>query len=101
MIPNKSIRQLAMAFCVLALVLSGQATAQQTVSKRPLTHDDYDSWRTIQSQRVSDDGRFVAYLLVPEDGDSELVVRNLSTSAEWRHVTGNRRAPAADDDEGG
>src|SRR5205823_14958281 len=63
--------------------------------KRPLTHADYDSWQSISSQTLSRDGRFLAYFVMPAEGDGEIVVRNLGTGKEWRHVRGGRAAPAA------
>ena len=98
MIPTRSIRHMFVAICVLSLVFSIQISAQQTATKRALTHDDYDGWHSIQAQRLSDDGKFLAYLLVPQDGDSRFIVQNLASGAEWRHVAGNRRAPSTDDD---
>jgi dipeptidyl aminopeptidase/acylaminoacyl peptidase len=73
---------------VLSLLVSTSVHAQQSPIKRPLTHGDYDSWRAIQGQSLSRDGKFVAYALVPQDGDGEVVVRNLVTGAEWRHSRG-------------
>ncbi|MBI4472501.1 MAG: S9 family peptidase [Acidobacteria bacterium] len=64
-----------------------------------MTHKDYDRWRSIQGQRISDDGKFLAYSLVPQDGDSEVVVQNLASGTEWRYNTGNRRALTPPDDE--
>ncbi|HSE37051.1 MAG TPA: prolyl oligopeptidase family serine peptidase [Blastocatellia bacterium] len=71
---------------LLALLVASSALAQQP--KRPLSHGDYDSWRAIQGQSLSRDGKFVAYALVPQDGDGEVVVRNLATGVEWRHSRG-------------
>ena len=76
------------AIGVLALLVSTSAVAQQSATKRALTHNDYDSWRSIQGQSLSRDGKFVAYALVPQDGDGEVVVRNLATGAEWRAPRG-------------
>ncbi len=83
-------------FLAAALILaaSHRAAAQQ-VSKRPLTHQDYDSWRSIQGPTLSRDGKFLAYALAPEEGDGEFVVRNLATGKEWRAPRGSRAEPAA------
>ncbi|HSB10369.1 MAG TPA: hypothetical protein VLM38_12850, partial [Blastocatellia bacterium] len=81
------IRKNLTALLLLVALVSTSALAQQT-AKRPLTHSDYDSWRAIQGQTLSRDGKFVAYALVPQDGDGEVVVRNLATGAEWRHSRG-------------
>ena len=56
-----------------------QTQQATTATKRPLTHQDYDSWRSIQAQQISRDGRFVAYAFMPEDGDGEVVVRNVES----------------------
>ncbi|HEX8089892.1 MAG TPA: hypothetical protein VF762_13615, partial [Blastocatellia bacterium] len=81
-------RKKIIALLVLALFLPAPVLAQQAARKRPLTHADYDSWRSIQGQTLSRDGRFLAYALIPQDGDGEIVVRNLATGAEWRHTRG-------------
>ena len=77
--------------CALVLAFSAAAAGEQAAAKRPLTHDDYDGWRSIQSPQLSYDGRLLAYALVPQDGDGEIVVRNLATGAEWRHPRGSRQ----------
>src|SRR5678815_3784333 len=77
--------------CAIAL-LGTMALAQQTAVpvKRPLTHQDYDSWRSILAQQVSRDGKLVAYAYVPQDGDGEVVVRNIATGVDWRAPRGYR-----------
>ena len=82
------LRHVLLVLCTLALASSNSASGQQAAGKRPLTHGDYDSWRSIQGQRVSRDGKFLAYTLAPQDGDRELVVRNLATGSEWKTITG-------------
>jgi hypothetical protein len=72
------------------------AAGQET--KRALTHQDYDSWHSIQSPQISRDGKFIAYAFMAQDGDSEIVVRNLASGAEWRAPRGYRPpAPPPDD----
>lgn len=82
------LRKKIIALCASVLILSISVPAQQILEKRPLTHADYDSWRSVQGQGLSRDGKFLAYALVPQDGDGEIVVRNLQTGAEWRHPRG-------------
>ncbi len=65
--------------------------------KRPLTHADYDGWRHIQNQRLSDDGRFLAYALFPQEGDGVVVVRNLITGKEMREPVGQLPPPPPPD----
>ena len=69
---------------VLCLASAGPSGQQ----KRPITHDVYDSWKSIQGTKVSRDGTWVAYALVPQDGDGELIVRNLKTNTEYRAPRG-------------
>src|SRR5437588_206858 len=85
--------------CLTALLVSSfaHAFAQQT-NKRPLTHQDYDSWHSIQSPQISRDGKFVAYAYMAQDSDSEVVVRDLAMNAEWRAPRGYR-PPAPPPDE--
>ena len=76
------------AWFALALLLV--CTLAAGAAKRPLTHRDYDSWRSITGQKLSDDGRFLAYSVLPQEGDGELVVRNLETGKEFRESIGER-----------
>jgi dipeptidyl aminopeptidase/acylaminoacyl peptidase len=72
----------------LTCVAQGFSPANaQTSAKKPIT-DVYDSWKSIQGTKVSADGVWLAYALTPQDGDGELVVRNLKTSAEIRAARG-------------
>jgi dipeptidyl aminopeptidase/acylaminoacyl peptidase len=76
----------------------GKKAEQPAIAKRPLTHNDYDSWRSIQAAQISRDGNFVAYAYVPADGDGEIVVRNVTSGVEWRASRGYRPpAPPPDD----
>ncbi len=61
--------------------------------KRPLTHADYDSWRHIQNQQLSNDGHYLAYALFPQQGDGELIVRDLVTGKELRQAIGELPPP--------
>src|SRR6266536_2426338 len=73
---------------------------QATGSKRALTHQDYDSWRSIQGAQISRDGRFVAYAFMPQDGDGEVVARNVAAGAEWRAPRGYHPPVPPPDDPG-
>src|SRR5512133_3183135 len=94
---NSASRRFVLLLCLL---IACAATAQ----KRPLAHKDYDSWRSIQSQELSPDGKFLAYGVFPQAGDGEVVVRNLATGQEIRQAAGQkpeppRPNPAAAEDE--
>jgi dipeptidyl aminopeptidase/acylaminoacyl peptidase len=94
-------RRLVSLVCAVALIatsLSVGFAQQPAASKRPLTHQDYDSWRSIQAPQISRDGKFVAYAFMAQDADSDIVVRNLASGTEWRAARGYRPpAPPPDD----
>ncbi|HEU5451200.1 MAG TPA: hypothetical protein VFU76_04410, partial [Terriglobales bacterium] len=69
------------------------AVVAPVAEKRPLQHSDYDGWRSILSQSLSPDGRFAVYGLFPQEGDGEVVVRDLQSGKEYRQAAGQRPAP--------
>lgn len=75
----------------LATLLALSASAQ--TAKRPINHHDYDSWRAIAGQKLTNDGKFLAYGLFPQEGDGEIVIRNLVTGQETRFPAGMRPTP--------
>lgn len=108
---NLAFRRSASLICVLALLATtlgfgplatvhGSDEAQQkpATTKRPLTHQDDDSWRSIQAPQLSRDGKFVAYAFMPQDADGEIVVRNVASGAEWRAPRGYRPPVPPPDD---
>ncbi len=81
--------------------VAAQQAAAQTTAKRALTHQDYDSWRSIQGTQLSRDGKYLAYAALPQDGDGEMIVRNLATGVEWRQPRGWRPPTPPPSAEGG
>jgi dipeptidyl aminopeptidase/acylaminoacyl peptidase len=75
--------------CVIAAALLMPAQ-----NRRPINHHDYDSWRAIVGQHLSPDGKFLAYGVFPQEGDGEIVIRNLVTGKEQREPAGARPQPA-------
>ncbi len=72
----------------LLMAVPATAGAQAAGGKRPLTHDDYDGWKSIRGQQISADGRWVLYQIQPQDGEGELVVRSTRSETEYRHERG-------------
>ena len=72
----------AIALPALLAFVPLAAGAQPT--KRPLTQDSYDLWRTIQQPRLSPDGTWAVYTLSPMLGDGELVARATASATEHR-----------------
>jgi hypothetical protein len=56
--------------CVTAMAVawSGRSTEAQGRAKRPLSYDAYDSWKSIQGTRLSEDGQWLAYAPVTGRG---------------------------------
>src|SRR5262245_28896092 len=92
----RTMRPMILLACTLTLLgfsiwpqpQAAQQAAAPATAKRALTHQDYDNWRSIQSQQLSRDGKWVAYTLIAQDADGEIVARNLATGAEYRHGRG-------------
>ncbi len=75
------------AFAVASMASQAQ-TAPAAPVKRALTHNDFDSWRTIAAPLVSRDGKWLAYAVQPQDGDGELVMRDLTSNIDYRSGVG-------------
>ncbi len=71
--------------------------ALAALAERPISHADYDSWKSIVMPRVSDNGRFLIYGLFPQAGDGVAVIRDLNTDAEIRQPAGERPQPPPPD----
>src|SRR5439155_6323160 len=87
----RQLRKMRAVAVLLFLGLGAVGTsAQQRAAalKKPITHDVYDSWKSIQGTKLSRDGVWLVYALTPQDGDGQLVVRNLKTNAEHRAPRG-------------
>jgi dienelactone hydrolase len=68
----------------LALWLTALPLGAQTAPKRVLTQADWDLWRSISGASLSSDGKWVAYTLIPQVGDGELIVRSTQDNTEYR-----------------
>ncbi|UCD23506.1 MAG: hypothetical protein JSW51_10725, partial [Gemmatimonadota bacterium] len=70
------------ARCVVAgLLLVPAGVDAQT--KKILDHDAYEIWKGIDDQAISNDGRWALYTLTLQDGDAELVVREVSSEVTY------------------
>ena len=84
-------RQFVRTFGFVAFILMVAVVVPlwgQNADKRPLSHDDYDSWKSIVESNISADGNWICYLETPQDGEADLVVLNLESDKEFRHTIG-------------
>lgn len=58
------------------------ATRQQTVSKQPLHHGVYDTWKEIAEVQAANNGQFAVFAINPQDGDGKLIIKNLTNNTE-------------------
>ena len=64
------------------LVLPALFAADAPVAPKPLGLSDILAWKRIQGAEISDDGTWFAYRLAPNDGDSEVILRDLKSSKD-------------------
>lgn len=50
--------------------------------KKPLDHTVYDKWQSVQSPQISNDGKWVLYMVNPQEGDGELIIQ--STDGKYK-----------------
>jgi dipeptidyl aminopeptidase/acylaminoacyl peptidase len=74
-----------------------QSAARQDVRSalKELDPQDLGAWKTIRSAVFSLDGSWLAYQLVPNEGDGEVVARHTRTSRELRFPIGEPGTAAA------
>src|SRR5690606_33717862 len=58
-------------------------------AKRPLTHEDYDGWKSLRGTTCSPDGKWIAYAIEPQWGDGVLEVRSVDGDTVYRHPLGS------------
>ncbi len=58
------------------LLLSSLGYAQ---TKKALTHDVYDGWKSAGERQISNDGNFIVYAINPQEGDGEVIIQNVKT----------------------
>jgi dienelactone hydrolase len=66
-------------FLCAFVLLAGSPAAAQQGERRPLEISDYRLWRTIDGERISDDGRWVSWTYEKVRGDDTLTVRSLDS----------------------
>src|ERR1700744_5379001 len=61
-------------FLFSALSICSTLAFAQKASKKPLDHSVYDTWQSVTNEHISDDGKWVAYVVKPQQFDANLVI---------------------------
>jgi dipeptidyl aminopeptidase/acylaminoacyl peptidase len=74
---------------IILLVIPFQLKAsEKEKTLRPIELEDILAWKSIRSVIISNDGKWFAYRLSPNEGDSEIVIRNIERKIEYRFPMG-------------
>src|SRR4051812_26270332 len=65
-------------FTLVLLLFLNVAFAQ----KKPLDHTVYDSWESISSKQISNNGQWVAFTIAQQEGDAKLQLNNTATNTK-------------------
>ncbi len=68
---------------VLFLVISFHGAFAQTAKKKPLDNSVFDGWQNTANQRISDDGKWILYVVKPQQGDAGLVITNAKNTYKF------------------
>ncbi|MBN1820514.1 MAG: S9 family peptidase [Prolixibacteraceae bacterium] len=63
-------------YITVIFMLIGLTGMSQQPVKKPLTFDDYNSWKTLVNKQISDNGKVISYEVNPQKGDGILVVHH-------------------------
>lgn len=91
--PRPSVLALLLALLLLAPAGARGAAepgAAEDAAARPIQLADILAWKDIRGRILSDDGRWFAYRLQPNEGDSEIVVRAVADTSEHRFDVGEQ-----------
>ncbi len=61
---------------LLSVILLSSFSDVFSQEKQPLNHSVYDSWKSISSKSISNDGSLVTYVINPQEGDGLLFLYN-------------------------
>lgn len=68
-----------------------------SAQKKPLDHSVYDSWQTISERLISNDGKWVAYTITPQEGDGDLYVQLTDGRSYKKQIARGYNALITDD----
>ncbi len=65
-----------------ALVIVTTIAFAQKINKKPLDHTVYDTWQSLTNNQVSDDGKWVVYVVKPQEWDANLVITDAKNTTK-------------------
>jgi dipeptidyl aminopeptidase/acylaminoacyl peptidase len=71
---------------LILLLIPGFLSAQ----KAPLDNTVYDGWKSLSSQTISEDGKWVTYTINPQQGDGWLYIYNVTSGQKDSVARGGR-----------
>ncbi len=69
-----------LAIFLLQFIIVFQSPAQD--GKIPVSHDDYDNWKSVSRQQLSNDGKWASWEVNPQKGDGMLYLRDLESGRQ-------------------
>ena len=64
----------------ICLIIALFVLQQMHAQKKVLDHTVYDNWQSIGDKAISNNGRYIAYNILPQDGDAVLEVKDIVTN---------------------
>ena len=62
---------------LLPLLLLISCFSVKAQNKKPLTHAVYDGWKSVGEKAISNNGRYIVYTIIPQEGDGLLVINDM------------------------
>ena len=90
--PAASMQQAAPAQAPTAAPAPAPAPAPPA-GKKTIGIEEITAWKNISTTALSNNGEWFAYRIAPQEGDAELVVRNIATGKETKFTLGEVGAP--------
>lgn len=65
---------------LLSIIFLGINITLFAQTKKPLSHDVYDGWNSVTQRNISNDGKWVAYSITPQEGDPTIYLHNIQNT---------------------
>jgi dipeptidyl aminopeptidase/acylaminoacyl peptidase len=66
---------------LFSISFSFNVFAQKT-AKKPLDNTVFDGWQSISNQHISNNGKWIFYVIKPQQGDAELIITNTANTTK-------------------